>query len=277
MGNACCIQYSYVADIQTFNRYGGGVKSIVFFISNSDFWFLRTYICLYLISPIINSYLVTASKSQYLFILIALGIISVYIGSLTDVDSSLKIGKNLTNFMFCYVVGNAVRRYEKMWRRIPVWQLISVFILYNAFVVAFYCILEGKGLAAKIYPYVFCYNSPGLIFSALLFFMIVLHWQFKSKVINWLASSALAIYLIHESRLVETYILGPISLSIRTNLGNDLLSLTAIGLFAIGICVICIFVDKLLAPIWKWFGQIGECSERKIKTYLLPYINKRAL
>ena len=225
---------------------------------------MRTYICLYLISPMINSYLANASKSQYLFILIALGIISVHIGSQTELDLSLKFGKNLTNFMFCYILGNAVRRYECIWQKIPVPLLISLFLVYNAFTVVFYWLLDGKGLAATMYYYTFNYNSPGLIISALLFFMIILQKPFKSRAVNWLASSALAIYLIHESRLVETYVLGPMSLSIRDYMGSDLMTLPVIVILALIVCIVCILIDKLLSPLWRWFMRLGERTEAQL-------------
>lgn len=246
----------------------GGYRPVInnlMLVSKSPRWFMRTYICLYLFSPVINKYLCNITTKQRVYLLLSLLFISVYIGTFGN-DPSLSDGKNLANFLTLYVIGNTLHAYEKFWKKIPVYYIITVYLLINISVVSVYNLFYGTFVAKGIWKIFFPYQSPGLILNSILFFLIVLHWRFKSKAINWFASSALAIYLIHESSLVRNYILGPVTLEIREYLGNDYLTLPAIIFMALVLCFVCILLDKLLSPLWRCFARIGDVVENKLKT-----------
>lgn len=269
-GVSLLLIYNYLEGI------GGGKATLktLFFVSNSPYWFMRTYLYLFLFSPVINKYLDGITLRNRICLLLALGFIALYVGTL-GWDLSLRDGKNLICFIFVYVIGDTLRVYEKEWRKIHIGYLISIYVAMNLIVFVCYYIFYDAFIGKLIWRLFFPYQSPGLIVNGVFFFLIVLHWQFKSKAVNWLASSALAIYLIHESRLVETYVLGPVSLSIRDYMGSDLMTLPVIVILALIVCIVCILVDKLLKPLWRWFVCIGECLERGINASFNYYINKR--
>ncbi len=70
-----------------------------YFVSATPFWFMRTYLCLYLISPVINLFLSHSNTKQRLALLCVLAFISHYLGS-AGFDPSLAGGKNLVTFLF---------------------------------------------------------------------------------------------------------------------------------------------------------------------------------
>lgn len=43
------------------------------------------------------------------------------------------------------------------------------------------------------------YNSPVLILMSILFFLIFTTFKFKNKIVNWIGSSTLAVYCVHEN------------------------------------------------------------------------------
>src|SRR5574344_62985 len=95
-----CITFVYIVPLELIHiLLGGGNPRYLFFISNPNYWwFIRTYICLYLISPVLNCFLNKGDKNG-LYLLLVLMFISVYIGSMGG-DNSLIGGKNIILFSF---------------------------------------------------------------------------------------------------------------------------------------------------------------------------------
>jgi len=94
--------------------HGENLKEIIkisFFISNTPFWFMRTYLFLYLFSPVINLYLKNITIRHRITLLIILFYISHYIGTL-QTDPSLIDGKNLITFLFLYAIGDSLKHYR---------------------------------------------------------------------------------------------------------------------------------------------------------------------
>ena len=78
-----------------------GIKQILkdcLFISHTPYWFIRTYLCLYLFSPILNKYLTDISMKQRLLLISGLSFISIYLGT-SHGDPSLSDVKILRTFL----------------------------------------------------------------------------------------------------------------------------------------------------------------------------------
>ena len=69
------------------------------------YWFIGTYIGLYLISPIINIPLKRAHKNQKLIFIAILGIISFWLGW-GGSQYTMSDGKNIVNLVFLYCIGD---------------------------------------------------------------------------------------------------------------------------------------------------------------------------
>lgn len=231
------------------------------FISWSPFWFIRTYIFLYLVAPVINAFLKNITPDQRLYLLMVFGFMSVWVGT-TYGDPSLVEGKNLCNFIFLYVVGNTLREYVHIWSRIHWKYYIIVYLFYNVFLV----ILFTYGLPNRIFSIIFSrifysYCSIGLLINALLFFMVVVHFKFQSRTINWIAKSSLSIYIIHSSSLVLYQIIGPFVNKIIQGSHSEIQLIVQLLLLTIGILIGCIFIDNILQPIWKLINILGKKIE----------------
>ena len=101
------------------------------------------------------------------------------------------------------------------------------------------------------------YDSPFAILAALYFLLAFSKMNFQSRAINWMASSAFAIYLIHENALVSPW---------YRQLFKDLdLCLPSVAAYPVAFLLIlaigfaCILADKPREWIWavisrKWEG-----------------------
>lgn len=238
---------------------GGGVNLLkkILIISNSPYWFMRTYICLYLFAPILNKFLYNISLQQRLYALLVLTFISIYIGTVTRCDYSLSDGKNLVNFSFLYFIGNTLREYHNIWNKFNFKKILCWYISLNLFLLILYFNANNSFLSAIIWNLSFPYCSPLLILNSVLFVLLIAKFSFKSNLINYLASSSLAIYLIHGSDFGMNKIIKPIAMGMYETIDNDYIYLVAVCLLSIIIIVLCILIDKSLSPIWLHINKFA--------------------
>ena len=243
---------------------GGGIRDF-FFISNSPYWFMKTYLCLYLFSPVVNHYLEHATEHRRLYLLLSLTFMSVYMQTMLRGEYDWYKGRDLTNFILLYVWGDTLRVYKHVWAATSMRYFVSAFLLLNVFLIVLGChvdLLSNTLFLSSIQ------NSGAItIVNASLLFVIVAKCPFKSKVVNWLAASSLAIYLIHISDFAFRYI-RMWARSISSLISNDCVALVVMCLFTGVVMLACILVDKLLTPLWKIFQHSGAKAENAVLTLL---------
>lgn len=248
------------------NPEWGGVKNLVkslLFVSNTPHWFMRTYLCLYLFAPVINEYIANVTVKKRIYLLLSLSFISIYMGTLSVIDPALHDGKNLANFILLYLIGNTLRAYADKWKSIKMKKLVAAYILLNLALFIGYGLLQETIIGKAIFRLSYPYNSPVLLINAILFFMIIGKLTFKSDVVNYLASSSLAIYLLPGATIILFGMIGPMMLEIKSMISNQcLFFFCAIGV-TILIMFVSILVDKLLNPIWSLCKEMGNRAERK--------------
>lgn len=238
------------------NSFKDVIKSCLV-ISHTHYWFIRTYLFLYLISPILNLWIERARIRQQIYLLLVLSFICIYIGTSLG-DNTLSDGKNVLNFSFIYLIGNMVRRKQNNLKNISLKYWIISYILLNVILIFGYSLMSTSIIGVLIWQLSFPYCSPLLIVNSLLCFMIFMHLQFQSKVINYLAKSSLAIYLIHESTPFVLESIGHISKSFYCAINNSFFLLIVLIIFSVIIACLAIAIDKLLSPVWRCSNLLGE-------------------
>ena len=241
------------------------IKSLLV-ISHTHYWFIRTYLFLYLISPILNLWIKKANIKQQIYLLLALLFICVYMGTSLG-DNTLSDGKNVLNFSFIYLIGNMIKRKQNELKSISLKYWIISYILLNLFLICGYSLLSSSVVGIFIWQMSFPYCSPLLIVNSILFFMIFLHLKVNSGLINYLAKSSLAIYLIHESTPFVLEPIGHISKSLYCFINNSFFLLIVLIVFSVFIACASIAIDKFLTPVWRFFSLLGErlshCAEKQ--------------
>lgn len=248
-------------------RMNGGVKDylgILFFVSNTPFWFIRTYFFLFLFSPIINYYLKNITDFNRIVLLAILFILSHYEGTL-GFDPSLIEGYCLTTFLFFYVLGDTLHHYKERWLQLPSKVFMAVFLIYNTIIVVFFTLYGDQEGVAFIYTrFFFSYQSIGLLISSILFFMAIGGLKIQSKLINRIGKSSLAIYMLHGSNQFINVLLPPFVISICSYVeGNVALSMGLIMILSFIITIVCWWIYELLTPIWKLVGKMGDSCQNK--------------
>lgn len=258
-----------IALLTDISNSGGVNKQILkdcLFFSHTPYWFIRTYFCLYLFSPVLNKYLMDITRWNRLVLIITLSFISIYLGT-SEGDPSVADGKNLANFSLLYVLGNTLHHYEKEFKKWSNRILIPIYLVLNLTLILGYCFFADTLIAKIIWKISFPYCSPILIINAMLFFIIVTKYQIQSKIINYVASSMFAVYLIHCQPFIEKNITGSIMAWVLT-LTDNIFYISAITIL-LGMCIIavCVMIDKCLSPLWMRISNIAIFFEAK-STYI---------
>lgn len=246
------------------------ILTTICFLFGSHFWFIRTYVYLYLFAPIINTYLKAITPLKRLYLIFVLGIIAVYVGT-SGFDGSVGDGKNLINFLFWYVIGNTLHQYRATWVKWPYKILILSYVIYNLCLVVTFTEVWDKVRGVEIFfnRIFFSYASIGLLINAILFFIIIGKWKFRSGFVNHVAKSSLAIYLLHASYLLRDTFIAPYVKYFTISYQNDQLILFG-GLIGISIIIIiaCILIDNLLSPVWSIINRLGNKCQLKVDYYI---------
>lgn len=224
-----------------------GVEWRTFFFLSSATWFMRTYLILYLLSPIINRFLSTSSSQVRLFVLAFMGYIALWIGWM-GFDKNMDEGYDALNFIFLYMLGSTLADHKEKLNKIPTWVILLAWIILNMLFVYGFCEL---GFYNKyLFHFAFPYNSPGIVINSILLFILFMRMKFHSKTINYLASSSLAIYLLHSSRLIFRTVIkdGAMWIQEFAKTGGQI---ALVFVFALVIVLVCIGIDKCLTPLWS--------------------------
>ena len=249
-----------------YNTGMGGMAMLDSFhvLSKTPYWFVRTYLCLYLVSPLINKVLKDISLRERLYYIFSFVVISVYLGML-QCDISLIDGKNLSNFVLIYIIGDTISKEKYRFAGISNTVFISAFLLLNIVLIGVYTTFSNRALIDFIWNWSFPYYSPFLLVSSILFFIPFTRYDINSPKINFLAVSAFSIYIIHHQPVVMDMILQPIihTIYMRTA-GNAAICIIMIGSAALLVLFICVLIDKLLTPLWRVLDKLGILLEGMI-------------
>lgn len=249
---------------------GQGVLNILkdfLVVSYPRYWFFRCYIFLYLFSPVINKFLKDITVKNRLYISLVLIFMAVWVGT-SEGDTTLSGGKNLTNFLLLYVLGDTLQKYKTKWHDISSTLLLTLFVVINILLVYSYIVFSDGIIGKAIFQISFPYCSPMLIINAIIIFMLFAKMNIRSKCINYIATSVFSVYLIHYHRDVWP-LLGEGVEWIYNNLGVDpSIVLPCFAIYAALICVSCILIDKALNPLWKSLNKIFTKIELRVNAYI---------
>ena len=246
---------------------GQGLKEVlknVFIFGFDALWYLNTYLYLFLFSPIINRYLANITRNQRLYLLFILAFMSIYIGNVTEGDIYLVEGKNLTNFILLYVIGNTIRHEQARIESFSKSKMLGGYLFFNVLLVLGFMLVPF--LAGKIWKYSFAYNSPIIMLNSIWVFAIFSNLKVRPKFINWLGSGVFACYLLQCPSIIWKncferpiqYIYG---------VANEPWQIIPIMvLYAVVAMLLMTCLDKLLNPLWNRLVAFAAKYDEKWNT-----------
>ena len=240
------------------------VVRALMFLSDSHFWFVKTYLYLFLVSPMINLWLKNATERQRWYMVAVFAFIACYM-STSKGDASLSNGKNLANFIFFYLVGNQLYCYRDKWMNIKTWKIILGYTSFNLVIMAVVYFMYGNILGKTMKALSFPYGSPFILVGAVMFFMIIGKQHIQSRFINYVAASSLAIYLIHGSRPYLPQLHREVCEYLQSITGNNMILLCEYAIYTLLVITACVCIDKCLTPVWKMINYAGRRLQDKFE------------
>lgn len=170
----------------------------VFMTSSWNYWFVKCYLFLYIVSPILNAFVEKATQKQFLTILILFFTIQALYGWATNGITWFNRGYSGISFAGLYMLARYVRLYPTKWFCHSLKFDILFYLIFVTFntVCAFFFTRTGH---VSISTRLFLYTSPFVIFASIHFLLIFTKFTITSKAINWIAASCFAIYLTHSN------------------------------------------------------------------------------
>ncbi len=160
-------------------------------------WFIACYLILMPLSPFINKFINQLSKKEYHLLLFIMFMFFSLLPSLTIIGAANGVvlrngGKCLTYFIFLYLVGRYIRLYNNIrYNRLHLWIIhlacVSIILLLN---------MAGSTVIHDKCVYAGYDCNPLSLLSSLCVFYLFKSWSFHNSVINWIAKSAFAVYLL---------------------------------------------------------------------------------
>ena len=174
--------------------------------THNHWWFVISYVCLMLLSPILNGAVKALSKKQLLLSVILFAVVILYFGWYKHLENT-NSGYSFINFVFLYLIGRYIGEYVSLdkIRKIR-WYSLSGYIL--GCIGCFLLVLCRYYTDWNI-RFEFEYNHPFIIMSACCLLLFFLSFNFQSKFVNWCASSVFSAYLLQESPYFGGRVLYP--------------------------------------------------------------------
>ena len=174
---------------------------IILIVDQRAYWFVKVYIALYIFAPVLNSFVEHATRRQYEQTLLALFAFMFIFGWLFKSTSWLLEGYSLPWFACLYLLSRYMRVHRPLFTQFS--RLTDLFIYLGtvAFLTIALFVLRQHNLGGMLYFYTSPFVVLGAMYLLLFFSKVSLH----SSLVNWVAASALAIYLTHSSCFLGKY------------------------------------------------------------------------
>ena len=192
-----CLSVSYLITKQiTFNDV-----LTVFMLREGAYWFVQVYIALYLLSPVLNSFVEHATRRQFEVTLMGLFAFMFVLGWAFEAASWINSGHSLPWFLCLYLLARYMRLHRPWFTQFRRSVDMSIYLGVVLFLTVAVFIMRHYNLGGILYFYTCPLVVIGAMYLLLFFSKLTLH----SQIVNWLAVSALSIYLTHSSSFVGHY------------------------------------------------------------------------
>ena len=218
------------------------------------YWFVMGYLGLYLFSPILNTFIEQADKKQFQIVLLSYYLFQSYYCWATEWYDYYN-GYSIILFAGVYLTAAYLRKFPVDWVLKSPFKLWVVIVCISAVIATFFLWRFGHA-ARQIRD-----DNPLVIFASVLLVMGFSKMKFSNRIINWLAASCFAVYLIHYSPFVYPHFM----LLMRTIYSqyDGLMYALMLMLELAGMFVACTLFDQIRIALWSLLNKYAIlCRER---------------
>lgn len=211
-------------------------------------WFIKAYLLLYILSPVLNAFINNSTQSEYKYVLIAFFLFSCTYGWSGAADF-MSGGLSPLFFIGLYLLARYLKIYAPFY---TFYKKNVYFILYLADVVLVTLLMFLPPLLLnKSVPGVFWnYLAPTTIFGALCLLLGFSKLKIKNDFINWCAISCFSVFLMHVSPSILWHFKA-LFVKLHALLSPTTFWVATIGILIL-IFIVSILIDKIRIMIWNY-------------------------
>ena len=175
------------------------LKEIAISLTLKDYWFIPSYILLYLLSPVLNAFVDSGTKKTLGSIVLCFFIFEFIYGWVYSLNG-FNSGYTTISFIGLYLLGRYLRKYPCSLTQLK--PSVDFFIYFLVGVInTIACIVMLKhGHTINRFFY---YTCPFVVIQSIFLLLSFSKIKFTSKTVNYIASSAIAVFLFHWNHLVR--------------------------------------------------------------------------
>lgn len=208
----------------------------------SGYWFVMAYLGLYILSPVLNAFVESASKQQFQFLLIIFYLFQCFYSWTTSFVDYFG-GYSIVFFCGLYLTARYFRLYPISSFKNKSLSIYVISILTITCIALLGLYVFGNALR------MLRYDSPIVIIACLSLIILFDKFPFHNQIINILASGCFAVYIIHFNPYVFPYF-KQVVLQINQSYSGFMYGMMLI-LFLFCVYIVCLFIDRIRLFIWK--------------------------
>lgn len=173
------------------------LQNVLLFVNS--FWFVKAYLMLMILAPILNAFVEHAEERQFLWLLVAFFVFQSIYGWLTTGAAWLERGYSVVAFIGLYMLARYVRLYPSKAFSLPrKWDMLIYWAIVIVQTIVLYWMIKA-GCSNDTLDKVFRLTSPIVIAEALYLMLYFSKLNFQNKFVNWMAGSCFAVFLIQQN------------------------------------------------------------------------------
>jgi len=221
-------------------------------VQDLDYWFIKSYIGLYLLSPVLNVFSEHVDKRQFQVVLISFFVYQTVYGWIYPSVATINGGYSIISFIGLYLLARYVRKHSmkcfQYSRHTDLYIILGLSLLQLFFSVC--AILSGKPIVGKFIDFG-GYINPVTILMSLYIVILFSKLRITSSVINNIAKSSFAVYLFHTHKCIFKPLFCSPVFEASENY-NGISGLAIIGIFIILVFFVSILLDIPRRILWKY-------------------------
>lgn len=232
----------------------------VFQLSAKD-WFIKSYLLLMVMAPILNAYTRNTEEKTQRYVMIAFFLFEAIFGWVMGGRRFFVDGYGPLHFIGLYITAQYIHNQincadTPTWLRklftMPKWVDLSIYLI-TAIINTAFIIMASRytGDVTPIHALAYAYSNPLVVIGALYLLLVFSKIRMPYiKVINWLGASSFAVYLFHGEPAIRNCYFTPQVQYLFDNFSG----VGCIGMIFLFLCVVYILsvlIDQLRLITWN--------------------------
>ena len=251
-----------------------GIKEIIksfLPITYSVYWFITTYIILYIFVPFINFFVNKISRKEYLKLIFLLVLFCSFVSTFAKTNLAFS---ELSYFLLLYLIGGYFRLYPNKYAEKVNFNFLYGIIFYLLIcisIIAFNILGEKYQIFSRGATYFTGQKSFLMLISSMGIFLGFKNLNIKNtKIINIISSTTLGIYLIHDNFLVREFLWLKF-FKVSEHFYDKYLLFYSLKIIFL-VFILCMIVDLSRQILFKY--TVDKFMEKYFDDYIL-YVQKK--